>query len=135
MSNIHKGSCLCGTIEFEAEGSFDNFFLCHCKYCQKDTGSAHAANLFASDMKFKWLSGEGNIQSYRLPETRHARNFCKTCGSAVPGVYSEGKLVVIPAGCLDTPVDIKPSAHLFIKSKSNWDNDLESVSKLEGLPS
>ncbi|MGI4992365.1 GFA family protein [Halobacteriovorax sp. GFR7] len=135
MSEIHKGSCLCGNVKFEIDGSFDNFFLCHCKYCQKDTGSAHAANLFASNVSFKWISGESEVQSYRLPETRHTKCFCKTCGSAVAGVYNEGQMVVVPAGSLDSPVDIKPNAHLFVKSRANWDHKLENITKFEGLPS
>ena len=46
MSNTYSGSCLCGEIRFEIEGEFELFYLCHCEYCRKDTGSAHAANLF-----------------------------------------------------------------------------------------
>ena len=46
MSNRHSGACLCGAVHFEIEGDFERFFLCHCEYCRKDTGSAHAANLF-----------------------------------------------------------------------------------------
>jgi hypothetical protein len=46
MSNTYSGSCLCGEIRFEIEGEFERFYLCHCEYCRKDTGSAHAANLF-----------------------------------------------------------------------------------------
>ena len=43
----YVGSCLCGAVKFEVHGDFDSFYLCHCRYCQKDTGSAHAANLFS----------------------------------------------------------------------------------------
>ena len=38
---IHRGSCLCGKVTFEIEGNFEQFFLCHCERCRKDTGSAH----------------------------------------------------------------------------------------------
>ena len=50
----HVGSCLCGTVRFKVEGEFDSFYLCHCQHCQKDTGSAHAANLFSSSAKLIW---------------------------------------------------------------------------------
>ena len=55
----HFGSCLCGTVRFEIKGDFDSFYLCHCQYCQKDTGSAHAANLFSQSAKLVWRSGAG----------------------------------------------------------------------------
>jgi hypothetical protein len=47
MQQKSNGSCLCGQVQFELEGTFDAFYLCHCQYCQKDTDSAHAANLFS----------------------------------------------------------------------------------------
>ncbi|HCA10651.1 MAG TPA: aldehyde-activating protein, partial [Marinobacter adhaerens] len=31
---FHSGSCLCGTVTFEIEGDFENFYLCHCQHCQ-----------------------------------------------------------------------------------------------------
>jgi hypothetical protein len=46
MTQTVTGSCLCGAVSFEVSGAFDSFFLCHCSRCRKDTGSAHAANLF-----------------------------------------------------------------------------------------
>ena len=52
----YKGSCLCGEITFEIIGEFESFFLCHCERCRKDTGSAHAANLFSSSARLIWLS-------------------------------------------------------------------------------
>jgi len=54
--NKHLGSCLCGEVRFEIVGNFERFFLCHCGRCRKDTGSAHAANLFSSTAKVHWLS-------------------------------------------------------------------------------
>ncbi|MFN3455173.1 MAG: GFA family protein, partial [Pseudobdellovibrio sp.] len=47
--NNYLGSCLCGQVEFKIQGVLESFFLCHCKYCQKDTGSAHSANLFSTN--------------------------------------------------------------------------------------
>ena len=75
MENSHSGSCLCGKVSFEIEGQFQNFFLCHCKYCQKDTGSAHAANLFSSSSKIIWNSGEQKVKTFQLPGTKHIKCF------------------------------------------------------------
>lgn len=51
MNPKHAGSCLCGEVHYEIEGAFERFYLCHCTHCRKDTGSAHAANLFSSSAK------------------------------------------------------------------------------------
>lgn len=134
MSNKIVGSCLCGKVKFSICGEFESFYLCHCRYCQKDTGSAHAANLFSTNLKLNWTSGEKFVQTFNLPNTRHVKSFCSNCGSALPSIQNEGKLIVVPAGSLDSPVDIKPKAHLFMANKANWEEDLETVEKFEGLP-
>jgi hypothetical protein len=128
------GSCLCSNVQFEVEGSFKNFYLCHCKYCQKDTGSAHAANLFSTTAKLKWVKGEQDVIVYNLPKTLHTKAFCKSCGSALPNIQKNGKLLVVPAGSLDTNLTLKPDAHLFISSRSTWDINLEKVRTYKELP-
>lgn len=135
MSGKYLGSCLCEKVKFEVEGSFESFFLCHCKYCQKDTGSAHAANLFSSTSKFNWLSGKESVKTFNLAKTRHVKSFCSNCGSAVPSIQNEAKLIIVPAGSLDVPVEMKPNAHLFTASRANWDKDLESLQSFKGFPS
>jgi hypothetical protein len=130
----HSGSCLCSAVKFEVTGSFESFFLCHCKHCQKDTGSAHAANLFSSSAKLNWLQGNENVKAYVLTGTRHAKAFCQVCGSALPSLQLGGKLLVVPAGALDTALKIKPNAHLFMASRAGWDHDLEHVQKFDQLP-
>lgn len=135
MDNKHSGSCLCGQLKFDIEGSFQSFYLCHCKHCQKDTGSAHAANLFSTDAKINWISGVGNIQTFVLPGTRHTKSFCAQCGSALPNLQMDGKLLVVPAGSLDTEVTNKPTGHIFCASRANWDSGLEYVKTFGQLPS
>lgn len=129
----HLGSCLCGAVSFKVEGDFDRFFLCHCTHCRKDTGSAHAANLFSSTARIVWLSGQDKVQTYRLPGTRHARCFCSVCGSAMPHAASE--CVVVPAGSLDTPLASVPDAHLFTASRAAWDRELNSAPSFDTFPS
>ena len=130
---IHRGSCLCGTVSFTVEGDFDSFYLCHCKHCQKDTGSAHAANLFSQTSKLNWPSGADSVRSYTLPDSRHSKSFCEHCGSALPNAQNEGMLVV-PAGCLDTEVTLTPTAHLFMASSASWEVKLSEVPKFKRLP-
>jgi hypothetical protein len=135
MSNRNYGSCLCDAISFEIDGDFESFYLCHCQYCRKDTGSAHAANLFSSTAKLKWISGEEKISTFNLPSTRHNKSFCSICGSALPNVLKGGKLLIVPAGCLDSEISIKPNAHIFVASKAGWDEGLENISRVERFPS
>ena len=134
MADKHHGGCLCGAVRYEVTGDFDAFFLCHCKYCQKDTGSAHAANLFSAKATLSWIDGQDHIQSYTVPGTRHQKAFCKTCGAAVPYTQMDGKLLVVPAGSLETPVSIRPNAHIMLASKASWEDGLDEIDQLEGMP-
>lgn len=134
MTTHYSGSCLCGAIRFDIEGEFERFFLCHCEHCRKDTGSAHAANLFSSSARLKWISGEEQITQFTLPGTRHSRSFCRVCGSAVPMMQMNGMLLVVPAGSLNSEIRIKPDAHIFVSSRASWDEALESVPRIDKLP-
>lgn len=134
MTQTTAGSCLCGTVTFQISGEFESFFLCHCKRCRKGTGSAHAANLFSSTATVNWLSGHDSIQTYQIPETRHAKSFCTKCGSALPGVQLKGALVVVPAGSIDSAIHVRPTAHICVASRAEWDTYLENVPQLDGLP-
>lgn len=135
MDSKHSGSCLCGQVKFNIEGTFESFFLCHCKYCQKDTGSAHGANLFSTNAQLKWLSGSEKVQTFTLPSTRHTKSFCVLCGSALPNRQMEGKLLVVPAGSLDSKITAKPDGHLFWSSRASWDDKLETIKQFEKFPS
>ena len=130
----HLGSCLCGEVRFEIVGAFERFFLCHCGRCRKGTGSAHAANLFSSNAKVHWLSGEAKIKTFRAPATRHERSFCSECGSALPSIQMDGAILVVPAGSLDSAIETRPDAHIFVASSANWDRLLEDVVRIDGLP-
>lgn len=134
MSNRYAGSCLCGEVRFEIEGEFDRFYLCHCEYCRKDTGSAHAANLFSSTAALKWVSGKDKIRQFNLPATRHGKCFRSTCGSALPMMQMNGELLVVPAGSLSGELRIRPTAHLFVSSKACWDDALEKVPTVDKFP-
>ncbi len=131
----HYGSCLCQSVKFEIEGDFEKFFLCHCEHCRKDTGSAHAANLFTTVATLTWLAGEEVCRTYTLPGSSHQRSFCANCGSALPSVQDEGRRLVVPAGSLDTDVPVRPDAHICLADRANWDHALDEVARLDDLPS
>ena len=131
--NKYFGSCLCGTVKFEVKGEFESFYLCHCHYCQKDTGAAYAANLFSQSAELICHSGAEAVTSFTLPGTRHNKSFCTLCGSALPNTQIAG-LLVVPAGCLDTDITMLPTAHIFSSSKAAWDLELQELPTFAGLP-
>lgn len=133
MQEEVRGSCLCGEVHFKVEGRFERFYLCHCAHCRKDTGSAHAANLFSSTARLHWLSGQAQVRAFTLPGTRHTRCFCSRCGSALP--YASEKTLVVPAGSLDSEFAMAVDGHIFTASRAAWDHDLAKAPRFDRLPS
>ncbi|RYH07369.1 GFA family protein [Tropicimonas sp. IMCC6043] len=132
--NLATGQCLCGAVTFCISGEFESFFLCHCARCRKGSGSAHSANLFSTRAMINWVSGEKYIKTFRLSGSRHTRSFCADCGSALPVFQVDLGLLVVPAGSLDSRINIRPNAHICWSSRANWDNDPTSIERIDGLP-
>lgn len=130
----YMGSCLCKGIKFKVKGDFESFYLCHCRYCRKDTGSAHAANLFSSTAKLEWIRTETEIKIFQPHRSNHVKAFCTNCGSALPSLQIDGKLLVVPAGSLDTKLEKRPDAHIFVSNRACWDDSLEKIKKFGRFP-
>jgi len=129
MSKPIKGGCLCGRVQYQVTGPFDRFHLCHCSQCRRSTGSAHAANIFTSPDRIKWLSGEELIKRY-TPEQPGviSKCFCSHCGSLVPYTSLKSGRLVIPAGSLHEPAGIDPEDNIYWRDRADWyDAGLEAV--------
>ena len=81
---IHVARCHCGEIEITCKGEPDPVVICHCKLCQRRTGSLfHVAAWFDSSLvsingvttEFTRTTGDA-----KLPFTF---NFCPTCGTSI----------------------------------------------------
>jgi len=116
-----RGSCLCGSVQYEISGDPQKFYHCHCLRCRKASGTGHASNLLIKPGAIKWSKGEDLIKAYKIPEAkRFTRCFCSVCGSAVPRYVKETDFIVIPAGSLDSDPTIRPQARIFWDSRASW---------------
>lgn len=124
-----SGSCLCGTVTYRLEGLPLDFVLCHCGRCRKTTGSAFAANLIARPEDVVWSSGDQDvIMRWDLPTAASfATATCRTCGTPVPHVTRNGRLMIVPAGTLDDDPGMRPRRQIFTTSQAGWCVDLEDV--------
>ncbi len=116
------GSCLCGAMRYRVSGEAQRFYHCHCSRCRKASGTGHASNLLVTPAEgLHWVSGGDLLASYKVPEAKRFRNcFCPQCGSPMPRVIPELDGVLVPAGSLDTPAPIQPSARIFYDSRADW---------------
>jgi hypothetical protein len=120
-STTLRGTCLCGAVRYEVAGEPRRFLHCHCSRCRKATGTGHASNLFIQPGTLRWLSGEENIRSFKVPEAqRFTNSFCGVCGGRLPRQATGSDVVMIPAGSLDDEPPIQPQARIFEGSRASW---------------
>ncbi|MET0217427.1 MAG: GFA family protein [Burkholderiales bacterium] len=117
---MHHGSCLCGTIRYEVTGELGTIVLCHCPQCRKAQGTAFGANAAVRASDFKLLSGEDALAAYESSPGKK-RIFCKICGSPIiSSLDSRPGVVRLRIGTLDSKIDARPTAHIYVGSKADW---------------
>ena len=115
------GGCLCGKVRYRAEVEPTFTGVCHCRNCQKASGSPFAAVVAVPQPT---LTVQGQLKTYAdKGDSGKAlyRRFCPNCGStvmdeadAMPGV------VMIQAGTLDDPSWVQPTMQIFCDSAQPW---------------
>ena len=119
---MYKGSCLCGSIQFESDGGVTDIIHCHCSLCRKASGSAYATNGFINAEDIKLTDKNNTLTFYESSEGKR-KYFCKTCGSPIYSSNSQSlKRLRLRLGILDTEISERPISHNFVTSKANWDD-------------
>ena len=78
------GGCLCGALRYEAGGAPLRRFLCHCRDCQKSTGSAFQFGVTVPRSQFAWTKGTPARYTRTADSGRLiTRLFCPACGSGL----------------------------------------------------
>jgi len=131
---MHKGSCLCGAVEYEVTGPLGPIIYCHCSRCRKANGSAFLAVAAVAAPDFHITKGEAALRSYRNDAGVH-RVFCGNCGSPIIGRReSAPETVRLRVGTLDTPIETKVSTHIFVGSKAEWYDIHDGAPQYEERP-
>jgi hypothetical protein len=134
-AGVIQGSCLCGDVAFEIEGTPERLMYCHCSRCRRARSAAHGSNMFFKPQQIRWLRGEPLVKYYKDPNARFfSTAFCEKCGSGAPRVNREHNVAYVPAGALDTDPGIKPLARIFVGSKASWVDITDSVPQFAELP-
>lgn len=128
------GGCMCGAIRYECSAEPLAMGICHCRDCQRATGSAFAAALIVprsamtitGEVKYHGVTGDsGNLVS---------RGFCPRCGSRLFGTPANPDVISIQAGSLDDPSWFKPQAEIYVASAQPWDYLNPDLPKFAKLP-
>lgn len=130
-----KGQCLCGQYTYSVDAEPMMIAVCHCKSCQRQSGSAFSTNIGVPDAA---IESEGALKIF--DETADSgntvhRHFCGNCGSPVYSTLSGMPgLAFLKAGTLDDTAGVRPQTHIWCKSAQDWVEIDESLPHFDANP-
>src|SRR5262245_56285475 len=89
--SARDGGCLCGAVRYRVPAAPSRTVACHCRFCQRLTGSAFAVwpTYPAAEVEMK-----GRLSSYEHRSDVSGRRiqvqFCAACGTRVSSTFEKG---------------------------------------------
>ncbi|MBK1615996.1 aldehyde-activating protein [Rubrivivax gelatinosus] len=122
-SSCFDGGCDCGQVRYRLTGAPLVVHACHCRWCQRESGSAFAQNAMIESDRLQRLAGAPEIvltPSASGQGQRIAR--CPLCRLALWSHYAgSGPLVAfVRVGTLDEPDRLPPDIHIFTSTRQPW---------------
>ena len=114
-----NGSCLCGSIAYEADAELRKIIHCHCQTCRKTHGSAFSSVTAVPRESFRWTRGAELLGAIESSPGKF-RRFCSKCGSHLMAERVGQPNVLLRLGCLDTPVHDVPQVHIWRSDGASW---------------
>ncbi|MDP1749831.1 MAG: GFA family protein [Reyranella sp.] len=119
----YEGGCTCRQVRYRLTSKPMFVHCCHCRWCQRETGTAFALNAMIEADRVETLVGDVevvNTPSNSGKGQKIAR--CPSCRIAVWSNYSGAGNAVrfVRVGTLDEPDRLPPDIHIFTMSKQPW---------------
>ena len=124
------GGCDCGAVRYRLTARPMFTHCCHCRWCQRETGSAFAINAIETAC----LDVTGKTDCVETPSESgngQAIHRCPSCRIALWSHYNGlgAGIAFLRVGTLDDPTRIRPDIHIYTDTKQPW------VAIPAGLPS
>lgn len=125
MLQVHQeGGCSCGRTRYKLTDSALIVHACHCRMCQRLTGSNNAINILIEAANIALSSGETvEILAHTPSGEGQVITRCKFCFDALWSEYRRftkwhrASVRFVRAGTLDAPEAFPPDVHIFTESK------------------
>ncbi len=116
----YDGGCTCGRVRFRLNAEPIVTHACHCRQCQRHTGSAFMMNTVVETGALEVLAGEP--ASTFFDGTSHTAWFCRDCGTYVWSHFGGrfGGCRFVRVGVMDTPDAFPPDVQIFTETKQPW---------------
>lgn len=118
----NAGGCVCGSVRYETQGEPLRVTICHCRFCQRSTGSAYLVEPIFAKSHLEVTSGELSVYGH-VSEGSGKRvdvHFCEVCGTKLYLSFERFPDVVgLYGGTYDDPnwfeYSARNSRHIFLK--------------------
>ncbi len=130
------GGCLCGAIRYVCDAEPAMTAVCHCRDCQKQSGSAYSVLIGMPASSLRLQRGElSHYETTGASGQKVQRSFCGTCGSPIKSdVRAMPDLTFIKAGTLDDVSSLKPQVQMWCDSAQPWVQLDESMAMMPTNP-
>ena len=130
-----EGSCLCGSIRYQAEHVAGPMVHCHCQMCRKAHGTTFSTILPVTKSGFHWVCGEQLLHHFESSPGKR-RWFCSRCGSQLISTRDgNDDSLLLRAGCIDRGYDSQPVAHGWVEFMAPWDRITDDLPQFKrGFP-
>src|SRR3954465_8171051 len=115
-----SGGCMCGGVRFELSEAPLGALFCHCKRCQRRTGTGVSVTALTAAGSYRTTAGEDLIGSWDPGDGGWVKSFCCRCGSQLFTTHADSPLVAVRMGALDDDPGVRPSAHQFVDYAAPW---------------
>ncbi len=138
VAEVHDGGCVCGSVRYRTTGEPARVTVCHCRWCQRRTGSAFGVGAVFQSAQFELTGAAPKVYRHMSDESGRwlDLHFCTSCGTNIgftlewaPGVFA------VDAGSFDEPAWINPDKcdfrYIYLRSAQRWSALPDAVQQYE----
>ncbi|HEX4619822.1 MAG TPA: GFA family protein [Steroidobacteraceae bacterium] len=121
--SLATGGCTCRGVRFRVRGRPLIVHCCHCRWCQRETGTAFALNAVIEADRVTLLEGAPELVSTPSASGKGQQIArCPVCRIAVWSNYAGAgdALRFVRVGTLDAPDAFPPDIHIYTESRQPW---------------
>ncbi|MGQ0659953.1 GFA family protein [Sphingosinicella sp.] len=124
MADQMTGGCMCGRIRYSVNIDGNDAYLCHCRMCQRATGSVSIAFTNVKKSDVAWEHEPDWYESSPIA----GRPYCRECGTSLGFAHPDHHKMDLTVASFDDPSRFRPTGHFGVESMHRaWLNT-------EGLP-
>lgn len=119
MDQRLTGACQCRDVRYSIAGDPVRLNVCHCRDCQRQSGSAFGMSLVIAPESFRLESG--SLKQFVTTSDSGRQKTCAFCPHCGVRIYNAtSALMSVKAGTLDDTSLLDPDAHYWVSRKQAW---------------